>query len=292
MRSGAIRARSAFLWALALCVNPAAASITLKDDLGRQVEIAQPAKRIVTLAPFLTELAFSAGVGERVVGVSEHSDYPPEARSRPAVASSAAVSLEQVAALAPDLVLAWRDTIGSADLERLALLRIPVFVAQARSLGDVPRLLEAIGRLAGRDVAGVIAAYRARLEAARALRAASPRIPVFLEIWHQPLTTIAGPHWMNEALELCGAHNAFADLDGVAPVVSWELVYARDPQAIVGAGSADAAAAFRERWKARPTLAAVKHDRLVFINPDTIQRPTIRLADGVMELCEGLARLK
>lgn len=292
MRNGAIRARSAFFWALVLCISPAAASIALKDDLGRQVELAQPARRIVTLAPFLTELAFSAGVGERVVGVSEHSDYPPEARARPAVASSVAVSLEQVAALAPDLVLAWRDTIGASDMERLALLRIPVFVAQARSLGDVPRLLEAIGRLTGRDVSGVIAAYRARLEAARLLRAASPRIPVFLEVWHQPLTTIAGPHWMNEALELCGAHNAFADLDGVAPVVSWELVYARDPQAIVGAGSADAAAAFRERWKARPTLAAVKHDRLVFINPDTIQRPTVRLADGVMELCEGLAKLR
>jgi iron complex transport system substrate-binding protein len=281
---------AAFIGVLAL--GASAAPIAVNDDLGRKVEIAEPAKRIVTLAPFLTELAFSAGVGERVVGVSEHSDYPPEARARPAVASSAAVSLEQLVALAPDLVLAWRDTIGSSDLERLGRLRIPVFVAQARALGDVPRLLEAIGRLTGRDVDSVIAAYRARLEAARALRAGSPRIPVFLEIWHQPLTTIAGPHWMNEALELCGAHNAFADLEGVAPVVSWELVYARDPQAVVGAGSADAAAAFRERWRARPTLAAVKNDRLVFVNPDTIQRPTVRLADGVMELCEGLAKVR
>jgi iron complex transport system substrate-binding protein len=278
---------------LALCLSPpAAAAITVTDDLGRQVELREPAKRIVTLAPFLTELAFSAGAGARVAGVSEHSDHPPGARALPRVANAAAVSLERVAALQPDLVLAWRDTLHPADLERLGRLGIPVFVAQARSLADVPRLLEAVGRLAGTDVRAPAKAYRERLEAARVLRSGRERIPVFLEIWHQPLTTIAGPHWMNEALAPCGADNVFADLEGVAPVVSWEALYARDPKVIVGAGSAASEAQFRAQWKARDTLAAVKGGRLVFVDADTIQRPTLRLADGVAELCAGLDRVR
>ena len=283
---------SAFICGLLAFSTPLhAASIVVKDDLGRRVEVAQPAKRIVTLAPFLTELAFSVGAGERVVGVSEHSDYPPAARSRPQVANAAEVSLEPLIALRPDLVLAWRDTIRAPDLERLQRLRIAVFVAQARSLADVPRLLEAIGRLTGDDAAEVTARYRARLEAARAARAGRPRVAVFLEIWHQPLTTIAGRHWLNEALELCGADNVFARLEGVAPVVSWEALYARDPPVIVGAGSAADAAAFAAQWKDRPALAAVRTGRLVFVPGDVIVRPTARLADGVAELCEGLARL-
>ena len=106
---------SAFICAISafICVFTAfrptpsiAASISLRDDLGRNVEISAPAKRIVTLAPFLTELAFSAGAGDRVVGVSEHSDYPAAARRLPQVASSAGVSIESVAALQPAMALA------------------------------------------------------------------------------------------------------------------------------------------------------------------------------------------
>ena len=269
-----------------------AVSISLTDDLGRKVEIAEPAKRVVTLAPFLTELAYSAGVGNRLVGVSEHSDYPPEAAALPKVASAAAVSLEQVAGLRPDLVLAWRDTIRSTDLERFAALHIPVFVTQARSLDDVPRLLDAVARLTDGNATSALAAYRQKLDAAKALRKGKPRIGVFLEIWHLPLTTIAGPHWMNEALEICGAENVFADLAGVAPVVSWETLYARDPAAIIGAGSDANESRFREQWDARATLKAVKKGWLVYVSADTIQRPTVRLAEGVMQLCEGLNRLR
>jgi iron complex transport system substrate-binding protein len=272
-----------------LTTEAIAAQITLTDDLGRKVELEAPARRIVTLAPFLTELAFSAGAGDRVAGVSAHSDYPPEARALPQVASAAGIALESLLAVEPDLVIAWRDSIRPEEIERIRKFGPAVFVAQARRLEDVPRLLAAIGRMAGSDAAPAIRDYRAALERARRFVAPGPRITVFLEIWHRPLTTIAGPHWINEALALCGAENVFRDLRGVAPQVSWETLYARDPPLIVGAGSASSAADFRANWKARPALSAVKSGRLVFVPADEIQRPTVRLAQGVARLCEGLA---
>ena len=278
---------------LALCLAfPAAARIAVTDDLGRAVVLQAPAWRIVTLAPFLTELAFAAGAGDRLAGVSAHSDYPPEAGSLPEVASSAGIAMEPLVALRPELVLAWKDSIRPAEIERLRRFGIAVFVAQPRRLDDVPRLLEAIGRLAGSDPSPAIGAYRAALGEARRAGAGRARVEVFLEIWHQPLTTIAGPHWINEALDLCGADNVFRDLRGVAPQVSWEDLYLRDPPVIVGAGSAASEAAFRATWSARPALVAVRTGRLVFVPADAIQRPTVRLGEGVVALCRGLAGVR
>ena len=270
----------------------AAAEVRLKDDLGREVVMRQPARRIVTLAPFLTELAFSAGAGPRVVGVSAFSDYPPEAARLPQVATAAGVSLESLAALRPDLVLAWKDSVRPEDVALVSRLGAAVFVAQARSLADVPRILRAIGALSGADASGAAAAYEEKLARVRAEYAKRPPVDVFLEIWSHPLTTISGRHFMNEALGICGARNVFYDLPGVAPEVSWEELYRRDPPVIVGVGSALTEAGFRAEWRGRPTLRAVRSGRLVFVPPDRLQRPTARTPDGIAELCAALDRAR
>jgi iron complex transport system substrate-binding protein len=269
-----------------------AASITLTDDLGRKVELGQPARRIVTLAPFLTELSFSAGAGRQVVGASAYSDYPAEARALPEVASAAGISLESLAALRPDLVLAWADTIRGDDIARIEQLGIPVFVARARKLDDVPRLLASVARLAGTDAAKPGAAYRDRIAALRRAHAQSKPMAVLVEIWSQPLTTIGAGHWIDEALAACAARNAFEDVPGIAPQLDWELVYRRDPRAIVGMGTAGGRADFESRWALRPALTAVREKRFVYVDADLLQRPTLRLADGVASLCAGLDRVR
>ena len=280
-------------FALALvAAAPAFCAIALRDDRGREVTLAGPARRIVTLAPFLTELAFAAGVGERVVGVSAYSDYPDAARSLPQVSSSAGFSLEAIAALKPDLVLVWRDSMRVDEVERIERFGAAVYVANARMLDDVPRTLDAIGRLGAVDVSAAVRHYRARLEELRAAYSTRRRLDALLEIWNRPLTTIAGAHFMNEALDICGARNVFAGLPGVTPVVPWEEVYARDPEVVIGAGSAGGREQFEANWRERATLSAVKKGRLVYLEPDTIQRPTLRLIEGVEQLCARLDRLR
>jgi iron complex transport system substrate-binding protein len=277
----------------AFCITAStAASISLRDDLNRSIELEQPAQRIVTLAPFLTELVYTAGAGERIVGVSAYSDYPPEAKKLPEVSTAAGFDIERIAALKPDLVLVWQDSFRPEDIERIARFGAAVFVAHARTLEDVPRLLRAIGVLTGRDVSMAAREFEAKVTGLRREYGARPKVSAFLEIWNRPLTTIAGRHFMNEALEICGATNAFKDLDGVAPVVSWEQVYARDPDVIVGASSAANAAEFRDNWRTRATLAAVKSDRLVFVDADRIQRLTARTPDGIAALCAAIDRVR
>jgi iron complex transport system substrate-binding protein len=270
----------------------AAAPIALTDDLGRAVTLPAPARRIVTLAPFLTELVFAAGAGDRVVGVSAYSDDPPEERRLPVVSSAIGVSLEQVAVLKPDLVLAWRDSFRPQDAERIGRFGAAVFIVTGRRLDDVPRMLGAISTATGTDVTAVVASFQAEVAALRSAYAAKRPVEAFVEVWHRPLTTISGRHFMNDALELCGGRNPFKERAGVARQVAWEELYERNPFAIVGAGSAASEAEFRANWKARPTLDAVKHDRLVWVDADTIQRPTTRTPEGIKRLCERLDKVR
>jgi iron complex transport system substrate-binding protein len=189
-------------------------------------------------------------------------------------------------------VLAWRDNMRIEDVSRLAAFGIAIYVADARNFEDVPRALRAIGTLTGRDTSPAIDAYQRKLERLRAQYATKPKVTALLEIWHQPLTTIAGRHFMNDALEICGARNVFGDLSGVAPVVSWEEVLVRDPDVIVGISSASSERDFRANWNERASLHAVMQGHLVYADADRLQRLTARTPDGVASLCASIDRIR
>jgi iron complex transport system substrate-binding protein len=271
---------------------PSLAQVSLRDDIGRAVSVKNTATRIVTLAPFLTELVYAAGAGDRVVGVSSLSDYPPAARTQPQIPTGASFSFEAVAKLKPDLVLAWSGGISRDDVEHLAGFGATVFVADARKLEDVPRLLKVVALLTSNDVTKQVADYEAKLESLRRANAQKPKLAVFLEIWNRPLTTISGTHFMSEALEICRGENVFKDIPGSAPKVSWEEVFERNPYAIVGAGSASTEEEFRANWTVRQSIVAVKENRLLYVDIEAMQRPSVRTPDGVAQLCDALDKLR
>ena len=277
---------------LAAAAVAARAEIALTDDLGRRVALAAPAQRVVTLAPSITEAAFAVGSGSRVVGVSAWSDHPPQAARLPVVSSANAVDLEALARLAPDLVIAWKDSFRPADIARLEALGARVFVVQSRTLAEIPRLLAVTAALAGGDAGPAARAFESRLAAVRARYAGKPRVRVFLEISHRPLMTIGSRHFMGEALEACGGNNVFGDLAEVAPQVSWEELFARNPDVILGTGPEAGAAAFRSDWAERPGLEAVRRGRLAYVASRALGRPSPRVVEGIEALCLALDRFR
>ena len=268
------------------------AQLSFKDDMNRPILLKAPAKRIVTLSPALTELVYAAGAGDLVVGVDYLSDYPAEVKKVAQVKTGASFSVDQLAPLKPDLVLAWREGIKREDIDAITAFGATVFVAQARSLGDVPRLLEAIGRMVGRDTIESVVDFERRLESVKRANAGKPRMSAFLEIWNRPLTTISGRHVLSEALEMCRAENVFRELPGSAPKVSWEQVAEEDPYVIVGAGSASSEKEFLDNWKVRANLSAVKAQRLVYLDSDEIQRPTPRMPEHIAQLCATIDQVR
>jgi iron complex transport system substrate-binding protein len=271
---------------------PARSEVIVTDGLGRKVILTNPARRILTLAPSITEAAFAVGAGSRVVGASAHSDFPPEAVRLPVVSSSAGIDLEAVARLAPDLVIAWRDSFRVEQIPRLEALGARVYVDASRTLADVPRLLRDVAALAGTDAAPAVRAYESRLETIRRARAGREPISVFLDISHRPLMTVGGRHFMTEALALCGARNVFADLPGAAPLVSWEELIARRPHAILAAGSPGGEAAFRQAWAAQGGLDAVREGRVVYVPSTALGRPSPRVVEGIEALCLAIDKVR
>lgn len=295
MVNAALRAISFLFPASALLHSAAAPAqpISVVDDRGKAVRLEQPARRIVALAPHLTELTFAAGAGPRLVGVARFSDFPAVARDLPEVGDAARVELERILLLKPDLILAWKSGSAARDVGRLERLGLPVFVSEPARLPDIPRLLRAIGVLAGTAADAERAASRIEREI-RALRnrhAAAPRVRVFYEIWHRPLMTVNGVHIISDVIALCGGENVFADVSQLTPTVSLEAVLAAHPEAILGGGSAGGAERFAGDWRAS-AIPALRVLPAYYIDPDLIQRPAPRIVEGARTVCAALEQVR
>ena len=282
------------LLALLLAAGAAQAQLRVTDDYGREVALAAPAQRVVSLAPHLTELMYAAGAGARLVGALEYSDYPAEAKALPRVGSEASIDLEALVALRPDLVIAWPNAGSVRAVERIAALGIPVFRSEPRELEDIARTMETLGRLAGTQAPAGAAARTFRERAARIERryAQRARVRVFYQVWDRPLVTVNGDHVISKVMRLCGGENVMAALPALAPEIDRESVLRADPEAIVASGPDGARPAWLDDWRAFPALAAVRHDNLYSIRPELLQRHTPRLLDGAEELCRILEAVR
>jgi len=274
---------------LLLSWSSASAAVTVTDDYGNAVTLAQPAKRIVSLSPHLTELLYAAGAGAHVVGAIEYSDYPAAARALPRVGSDFGIDLEHVLALRPDLVVAWPNASSVKAVDRIAGLGVPVFRSEPRELGDIARTLERLGALSGEETAAVRAAadFRARLHDLQSRFQGRTKVRVFYQVWDHPIITVNGEHLISKVMRLCGGENVFAALPVIAPEINREAVLQADPDVIVASGAESDAPPWLEGWKAFP-LRAARRGLLYGISRDLIQRPTPRVLEGAERMCRIL----
>ena len=278
---------------LAVIAVPAQA-ITVLDFSGREVTLDQPAKRIVALAPHIVENLYSAGAGDKLVGVVSYSNFPDEAKNVPEVGTYSAFSLEQVLALQPDLVVMWGSGNGMQTLSTFEALGIPVYVSELRQLSDVPKSIRNLSQLAGTPAIGEAEASRieTELDALHRRYGEKRSLSVLYQIWNDPLQTVNGEHLISEIIALCGGYNVFGDARSLAPRVSIESVLLRDPAAIVASGMGEARPEWLDEWRAYPSLTAVADEALLFVNPDHLQRPSARIVLGARSLCQQLDQVR
>ena len=261
--------------------------------------------RIVSLAPSNTEIAFALGLGEHVVGVDDHSDYPPEVAGLPRVGPDLCVDVDRVAALRPDLVLASLSVPGmERNVEALRQRGLPYLVLDPRRWPEVLASIEAVAAATGREERGRALVHHLQARAAAVRRrmaalAARRRRPwrLYLEWWPRPLITPGRQSWFTDMAELVGGQNIFADLDRTSGVVEPETVVAREPDVILLCwcgtlqGHMDPGrVAVRPGWN---RLEAVARGRIVPLPEALFGRPGPRLVEGLERLAallEGLAR--
>ena len=249
-------------------------------------------KRIVTLAPNLTELVFEIGAGDQLVGVSAWSDFPLPARELPVVGDAFTVDQEQLALLDPDLLLAWESGTPAHAVDELRNAGYTVERIRTRSLEDVGTALRQIGKLTGRSSeAEVVAArFQAELEALRQSQAGRPSISVFYQVSARPLYTVNREHYVSELIEICGGKNIFDDLEDLAPAISVEAVVDRNPEVMLASTDAgDEAFADWQRW---PAVSANLYGNLFLIPADEIGRATPRLIIAGGAMCLALQKAR
>jgi len=264
------------------------------DEVGRAVTPrARPTRRVVSLAPNVTELLFGIGAGDQVVGIDRYSDQPAgRVEHLPSVGSDYEPSLEKIVGLAPDLVLLSRSANRRETADALERLGVPSFITETPAIADMPRTMRDLGALTGHAVeaAAQLKTLQDGLAAVRARVAGRPRPRVLVVVWPEPLYVAGRETFTHDLIEVAGGQNVAADVRGYT-TFPLERVLAAAPDVIIlpshtASGTGDAAAvAYWARW---PSLPAVRDHRVFAIEDAIISRPGARLVQGAQRLASLL----
>lgn len=273
-----------------LACAPPAAAVTVKDMTGRDVRLAAEPRRIVSLVPSATEIIFALGSDDRIAGVTDYCDFPPEARRKPSVGGMVNPSLETLVTLRPDLVIATTEGNRDETFAQLGRLGIPTYLVVAHRLADVTLLVERLGELTGRpDAARSLASrLQRRIDAVRRAVAARPRPRVLYVVWPEPLIVPGRDALVTELIHAAGGESITADAGDSYPRMSLEAAVARNPEVIMlathgaGTGSVD-----RDKWDRLRNLPAIRSGRLHAVDGNLLHRYGPRVVEGL----EALARL-
>lgn len=278
-----------FLLATIIWCSPAHAFLAI-DEVGRKVEVPERSERIVSLAPSITEILFALGAGERVVGVTQFSNYPPEAKSLARVGSYVNLNIEKILALRPDLVIGIKDGNPKMVVERLHQVGVPVFVIDPRTLEGVVHSIVNIGRVTGtREKASQLARrLRARIREVERKVSGASRPRVFFQIGIQPIVSAGKGTFIDILIKTAGGLNIVEEM-AAYPHLSVEQVLVARPEIILITSMSrqqgfEQAKRFWQRW---PGLPAVEDNRIFIVDSDILDRPSPRIVEGL----EMLARL-
>lgn len=255
------------------------------DDMDRKVSIDYVPERIVTLAPSLTEIVYFLGAGERVVGVTKYSSYPPDATRKPHVGSYVDLNVERIVSLSPDLVISTADGNQPAVIAILEKAGIPVFVVNPRDLRQVIQTVVDIGEVCGiadkaRELAGELSA---RVDLIAAKTSGLERPLVFLQVNAKPIMTVNASTYSSDLIRLAGGLN-MSDAEPITyPRISIEEVIRQRPDVII-VSSMERNGEFekvRQHWLKLDMIPAARDGRVHLVDSDLIDRPSPRVVDGL-----------
>lgn len=242
------------------------------------------AERVISLAPHNTELAYAAGLGDRLVAASAYSNYPEAAQSLEQVSSWQGINFERVVALKPDLILAWRNGNPQRVIDQFIALGIPVFYSDPMTIDAIAEDLRRLGQYSGdpiqaNEAADALLAYQAELKS----RYHRPQpVRAFLQLGTHPVFTSSSGTLQNEVLTLCGASNIFADSSVPWPQVSREQVLFRKPQVIISGGEPEKIALIKQFWGTQLDIP------VIVIPEDWLHRSGPRIMQAADSLCQQL----
>jgi iron complex transport system substrate-binding protein len=248
-------------------------------------------QRLVSLAPSVTEILYFLELDDRVVGVTAFCNYPPEVKQKPRIGTYWEFNLEAILALKPDMVLAMaHQGEGEGSLDSLRHWKIPYYVGRADTLPELFRLIEDIARLTGTEAVArrKLPALEARARRVEARVQGLPAPRVLMEIDQEPLISVGRSSIQGDLIQRAGGENIANGIDQRYPLFNLEEVLKAQPEVILFTGMADATSLPHrmQYWRGWTMLPAVKSGRLLWIDPDLVDRPGPRLVEGLEQLAD------
>jgi len=252
-------------------------------------------QRIVSLCPSNTEILFALGLGDRVVGADDHSDYPPQIEKLPKVGPDLKIKIERVKALEPDLVVASLTVPGmERNIENLQKSNLPYIVLNPKSIGEALDNMLMLGEVTGaeKEAEELVAGLKSRIEFIKAQAEKAERKPkLYWEWWPKPLISAGRPSWVNEMSEIVGGVNIFSQVDKTSFVVDEAEIIEGDPEVLLICWCGNhmqrkmrrEKILERESWK---DISGVKTGRIHCIPESLFGRPGPRLVDGLEMLAQ------
>jgi iron complex transport system substrate-binding protein len=275
-----------------LAASPTGA-LTLRDMLGREVTLPRPPARIVSLVPSVTEIVFSLGAQDRLVGRTDFCDYPPAVRAKPSVGGMVNPNLETLVSLRPDLVVATDEGNREETFRQIERLGIPTYLVHANRVAETIDLIARMGVLTGHaaDVPRLTGEMVRRIDAIRRAVAPFPRPRVLYVLWPDPLIVPGRASMLTELIDLAGGASITASDGDAYPRFSLEAAVARAPEVIILAdhstGASTAGRAAPEKWQRLASVPAIRAGRLHSADLSILHRYGPRVPDGL----ETLARM-
>lgn len=255
------------------------------DHVGERIQIRKHPKRVVSMAPSLTEIVYALGREQILVGATQFSDYPDAARSLPRIGSYVHLDLERIVALQPDLCLAIKDGNPIDAVRRIQSAGIPVFAVNPRDLATVMDTITLLGDIlnARAKAKQLVTGMQRRVDRVRNLAAQADHRPtVFVQIGITPIVSAGHNTFINELIETAGGRNA-AKGSAPYPRFSKEQVLALSPDVFLITSMARDTVfeKIKAEWSVWKQMPAVRNNRIHLINSDLVDRPCPRLIDGL-----------
>jgi len=294
MRATLKKAIGVFFGAMALAALTAGdgSAVVVTDEIGRRVDVSASPRRIVSLAPGITETLYLLGLEDKIVGVTTFCNWPAGALKKTRVGGFTNPSVEKIVSLRPDLIIATADGNRKDIVGQLERLGLTVYVINPSDTEKILTGILRIGAITGRrEIAKkMVAGLRARLKRIEACTAGRPKPRVFFQIGLEPLITAGGRTLIGEAIVRAGGVNIAAQDTARYPRYSAEGVMAGAPEVILFAPMAQDREflAVKKFWRRFPEIPAVKNNRIHPVNADLISRASPRLFDAIEEMAQLL----
>lgn len=272
---------------LAACNPSRSGKLAGEDDFGDSVRVGKIPTRIVSLNPATTEILFTLGAGSRLVGRTKYDLWPDSARFIPALGDGIRPNVEVVLGTRPDLVILYASEDNRAAAGRFRAAGVNTLSLKIDHISDFRRSTALLGAIVGDSARARIvvdSVYRS-LERVRSATAGLRRPTVFWHVWDAPLITIGGGSFMNELVDIAGARNVYADIEGPSESISLEDVAKRNPDFILAGPIGASQIGNDPRWK---IVRAAREGRVLVVDTLLVARPSVRLGEAAVSLARLL----